>query len=146
MPGMLNRRTVSGAMFTCIGLVGLWLARDYNFGSTEDMGAGYFPMILSVAMIALGIAGVLRGLRGGEAFESFSLRPAPFVLAGIVVFGLTVERAGLPIAAFLSTVTAGFGSAETEWRSLLVLAAALAIGSTIVFVYALGLPFMVFPG
>ncbi|MBM6595548.1 tripartite tricarboxylate transporter TctB family protein [Microvirga pudoricolor] len=145
MTRSLNRQIVSGLMFTCIGLFGFWLSRDYDFGKADDMGPGYFPTVLSAGLAILGLVGVIRGLSGGEAFESFNPRPAPFILGSIVLFALTVEMLGFPASAFVSTLVAGFGSPDVRWRSLVILAAGLAVISTLVFVYALGLPFIVFP-
>ena len=41
-----NKDFWAGAMLIAIGVAAAWIARDYPFGSTFRMGAGYFPSVL----------------------------------------------------------------------------------------------------
>ena len=45
-----------------IGGVALFIARNYQFGSSLRMGPGYFPVILSAALVIFGVYFVLHGL------------------------------------------------------------------------------------
>ena len=50
-----NRDFFAGMMYIVLGAVGMWIARDYPFGSALRMGPGYFPTVLGGMMIAFGI-------------------------------------------------------------------------------------------
>src|SRR5690606_6806858 len=63
-----------GLFFIALGSAALWISSDYPLGDLNRMGPGYFPRMLSVAMIGLGILIVrqgwlelsnTKGLRGG---------------------------------------------------------------------------------
>ena len=45
----------AGVVFVVIGVAGYYFGRDLAFGSAARMGPGYFPMLLSVLIIAIGL-------------------------------------------------------------------------------------------
>ena len=44
----------SGALFIAFGCAGLWFGRDYAIGTAARMGPGYFPLMMSLALVGLG--------------------------------------------------------------------------------------------
>src|SRR5258705_4137795 len=92
----LERKDVwSGLMLIAIGGGAVFMARNYQFGSSLRMGPGYFPTILGAALFLFGIYFVGKGLRaGGEKLEgSWSLRPLIVVPLALVLFGLLIDPA-----------------------------------------------------
>src|SRR5689334_19211738 len=92
----LERRDFwSGVMLIVIGGGALFIARNYQFGSSLRMGPGYFPVILSAALVVFGVYFVLQGLRAGaEKLEgSWSLRALIILPLSLVLFGLLIDRA-----------------------------------------------------
>ena len=72
---------------------------------------------------------------------SFAWRGLLFILPAPIFFGLTVRGLGFVPAIFLTTVIAGLASLKMRLHWAILLAIAVTIFSTLVFSYALGLPF-----
>ena len=58
----------AGLVFVLIGLAGLYFGSDLTFGTAARMGPGYFPILLSAMIAAVGELGVpiRAGLHTGE--------------------------------------------------------------------------------
>ena len=52
----------AGLVFMLIGLAGLYFGSELAFGTAARMGPGYFPIVLSGLIMAIGIIVGLRGL------------------------------------------------------------------------------------
>lgn len=149
-PGLAtNKDFLAGLMFMGIGVLGLWLSRDYPVGTALRMGTGYVPRLLCWIMVALGGAVIMMGLRSGDRLVGdapFRLRPFVLIPAALVAFALTIESLGIVVAGLLLVVIGGLASSTS--RPLEVLAAALVLVFFIwaCFVWTLGLPIPVWPG
>lgn len=142
----LGQDVGAGALFVAFGALGLWLARDYAFGTALRMGPGYVPTLLCWALIAMG--GVIAGrglLVGDEPVSRWHVRPLVLVLAGLVAFRYLIEPTGLPAAAFATVLLGCAASAEVRPREAVALAAGLAAAAVALFVFALGLPMTLHP-
>jgi hypothetical protein len=112
----------AAVVFMVIGLAGAYLGSDLAFGTSARMGPGYFPIILSWTIFAIGVIVGLRGLTiEGPAIEPVQLRPLLVIIAAIVAAGYARRDVSL-------------------WETLL-LAAGLAVFSVALFVYGLSQPF-----
>src|SRR5262245_52225317 len=106
---LLARKDVlAGLLFMGVGVLGLWLSRDYPIGTAFRMGTGYVPRLLCWTLLGLGAVVLVQGLRDGQAQRRLSFgdgmtgwRPVIFVTAGLVAFALSLERLGLVIAILL---------------------------------------------
>ena len=58
-----NKDLWAGLMYIVTGASGMWIARDYPFGSALRMGPGYFPSVLGGIMVLMGIYVLVLGLR-----------------------------------------------------------------------------------
>src|SRR5262245_59504366 len=86
----------SGVLFIAFGCAGLWFGRNFAVGTLSRMGPGFFPMMMSLALMATGGFLVLRSLVvAGEPVERIAPLPQLLILAAIVAFGLLIERVGL---------------------------------------------------
>lgn len=131
----------AGGVFILIGAAGLIFGQDLRFGSSARMGPGYFPILLSVLIIALGLVVAVRGLTiDGPAVEKIHLRPIFFVIVAIVASGFLLSSVGLALTAIIVTLIAAYARPEVNLRETLLLGAGLAIFTVVVFVYALGQP------
>jgi hypothetical protein len=63
----------------------------------------------------------------------------------MVVFGLTVERFGLLVAASLAVAIAAVAAPQPRWREIGLLAISLAAFACLLFAWALQLPLEVLP-
>lgn len=137
---------LSGAMFVAFGGLGLWLGRPYAVGTAFQMGPGYFPMILSIGLIGVGLIVVMRALvLAGEAPERASLRPLAVVLGSVAAFGLLIQSAGLIVAVVATVLLSGLASLESRRWELVALAVGTAAFCTALFVYGLEQPMPLWP-
>jgi hypothetical protein len=129
----------AGVMFVLIGLAGYWFGRDLAFGSAARMGPGYFPMLLSGLIMAVGLVVGFRGLTvEGPPVERVHLRPILFICAAILIFGFLIESVGLAITAVLLTFVAAYARPEAKPGETAALGVGLALFTVTVFVYLLG--------
>ena len=137
----------AGLLFIVIGLGGLIFAHDLTFGSSRNMGPGYFPTILSVLILVIGIVVALKGVTiEGPEIEEIRLRPLIVLIATMLIFGLLIKTAGLVVTGTLTTILAAYAQAGVRIRETIIFALVLTAVITIVFVYALGQPLPVWLG
>ena len=131
----------AGAVFVLIGLAGLYFGRELAFGTAARMGPGYFPILLSVLILAIGIIVAIRGLTTeGPPIEPVQLRPIAMIVAAILIFGVLIDVVGLALTALLLTVFAAYARREVKLTETILLGASLAAFTVAVFVYLLGQP------
>ncbi|MFH1797175.1 MAG: tripartite tricarboxylate transporter TctB family protein [Pseudomonadota bacterium] len=131
-----------GAFFAAIGIVAGAIALTYPIGTPSRMGPGFFPVIISVLMTLTGMAVLLRAHRAGSpAVEAITWRPVVIVPLMVVVFGLTIDGLGLPLAVFVLVVGTAAASVKFEisWKAAAGAVAFSAI-CALLFVKVLGLP------
>jgi hypothetical protein len=142
----INQDSIAGLLFVLAGAAGLWIGRKYPVGTAMRMGPGYFPLVLCWLLIIFGLGIGLKGvLAGGEGLTRWSLRPLVFVLLSFVAFGTFIERFGLPVAAASAVLIGAMGGREFRWGEQILLSVGLAVASSALFIYALGLPMQLWP-
>jgi hypothetical protein len=137
----------TGLAFGGFGLaVSLYAVTHYNVGTAIRMGPGYFPTAVGALVAVLGVALALTSLRvEGPRLPRLALRPIVLILAASIVFGYLLKPLGLVLSTILLIIVSAAGGHEFRLREVLVLAAGLTVFSIAVFVYALGLPFPLWP-
>lgn len=136
----------AGALFVGLGVLGLVVGRGLPVGTAFTMGPGYVPRAISALLIVVGgivAAGSLS--RAPVPIGRVRLRPVVVVLVAMAAFGLAIERVGLPAAVAVTVLIAGGAEGASRWREILLLAAALAVFTVLVFAVALDLPIPVLP-
>jgi putative tricarboxylic transport membrane protein len=142
----INQDFVSGLMFVGWGILGLWVARDYPVGSALRMGPGYLPRLLCWGLVVLGAVIAIRGaIVAGEKIERWHWRPLVVVSLAVLAFALLLEPGGLVVATLAIVVIGALGGPEFRLHEALLLAAGLAAGAIVIFVYGLKLPLPVWP-
>ena len=137
------RDIVSGVLVLATGAAFLYFGRGLTVGSASRMGPGYFPIVLSLLMIGLGIAitvNALRAQKGESASLSIPWRPLGLVIGAVVFFALTLKGLGLFVSLALCILATAKASSYTKWPASIALAIVLSIVCVGIFVYALGLP------
>ena len=147
----------SGLMFMGVGAAFAWGATTYNVGTAARMGPGYFPLMLGVLMVVIGIAITFTALvvetEGGGKIGKWAWKPLFFIIASNVAFGIllagvprfNIPAMGLMVAIYALVFIASMAEAGWKFKTTLILATALAIGSYLAFVMALKLQFPVWP-
>jgi hypothetical protein len=134
----------AAVVFLTIGVAGVWFGSELRFGTAGNMGPGFFPVILSWIVVAIGvIVGIKSVTIEGPRLERVQLRPIVVIIAAILIFGYLIDRIGLALTAALLTLLAAFAR---RWREInpletILLAAGLSLFCVGLFVYALSQPF-----
>ena len=144
-------------MFIGVGVAFAWGATNYNVGDAARMGPGYFPLILGILVAIIGIAVTVKALvvktADGEKIGPWAWRPLFYIIAANIAFGIllaglrgfNVPAFGLIVGIYALTFIASMAQAGWKFKTTLLLATVLAVGSYLVFVMALKLQFPVWP-
>jgi hypothetical protein len=141
----------SGAMFTLCAVAFGGGGSRYPIGSAVEMGAGYFPIMVAIALAIVGVALVARGVCVADPVPRdpdeprFAFRPLLLINAAVLVFALTVGWLGLVFAGLATVLIAARAGWEFRWKEATLLAVVCTAVAVALFVYGLGLPFAVWP-
>jgi hypothetical protein len=137
----LSADLASGVLFIALGGFAIIYGSRYAVGTTARMGPGYFPLLISSGLVLVGGILVVRSLlASGDALGTIGWRPVLLVLAGVLAFGLLIDRIGLLVAGVLLIVAARLADRELRPVETAVLAVVLTLATGAVFLYGLGLP------
>ena len=147
----------AGLMYLIVGGAFAIGAFEYNVGTAARMGPGYFPLILGVILALIGVVISLKALgtpkADGDPVGKWAWRQILFVLGANFAFGILlvgVPELGIPgfgliVAIYALVLIASCAREHSSFKESLVLATILAVGSYVVFVWALNLQFPVWP-
>lgn len=142
MPRLNVKDFLAGFIFLAFGSAFLVLAQHYPMGSARRMGPGYFPQLLALLLMGIGIAAMLRAwARAPVAIGGIASKALVLVTVGVLIFGLTVERWGLVVASVSLVLISSAASSSARLGQALALAFALGLFCATVFGLLLGLPF-----
>lgn len=137
-----------GLFFIALGAGALWVSRDYPLGDLHRMGPGYFPRLLSLGMMCLGLLIVRQGLAdlaGGTGLRAGPHRSLWLIPLALVVFGLSVEPLGVVLGLALTLAVAGVAHREAQIKEIAISIVTLIVLSVLIFVVALKLPLHLWP-
>lgn len=135
-----HKELASGLFFVLFGLGAFAINSGYRFGDSSDIGPGFFPTSLAVILIAIGAAVMGKSFFSApERLPSIDWRAAFATIAAIIAFGLALKPLGLVPAIVLLCVISQLGSRDVRPVSAAVTTVVLAVGSTIIFYYGLGI-------
>lgn len=137
-----------GLFFIALGAGALWVSRDYALGDLNRMGPGYFPRMLSLGLIGLGLLIVRQGLpdlANGKGLRSGLDRSFWLIPLSLVVFGLAAEPLGVVLGLALALAVAGAAHREARIVEVAMSIVALIVLSVLIFVVALKLPLHLWP-
>ena len=137
---------IGGLALMLLALFALWASRDLQGMHGFSFGAGTAPRMFALLLLALGFGVAMTGLLDdGPSLQKFHYRGPFFVSLAILSFAFTIRPLGLVVSAFASFMIAALGTEETRWGEALIVGICLTIGCSLLFPYALGLPFQLFP-
>lgn len=133
----------AGILFILFALFFGLQSLGLEIGTAFRMGPGYFPLVLSCVLGMFGLLVLFNALRtaGNGDMGALAWRGMLFILPAPIFFGLTVRGLGFVPAIFVTTLIAGLASLRMKLHWALFLAVGVTVFSTLVFSYALGLPF-----
>lgn len=131
----------TGIIYISFGAIALIVARDYPWGTASKMGPAYFPGILSILLLVIGVISVARSLiKPGTPVGELAFRGALLVTAATVIFGGVIRGAGLAVALPLLVIISAYASIRFKWPTTLALAAGLTVACILIFLKGLGIP------
>jgi putative tricarboxylic transport membrane protein len=131
----------TGIIYVAFGAAAIFIARDYGMGTALKMGPAYFPVVLSVLLILIGIISLVRSfIKPGTPIGRYAFKGLLLVTASTVLFGLIVRGAGLVIALPLLVIISSYASKEFNWKYSLASAVGLTVFCILIFLKGLGVP------
>ncbi|TCQ01652.1 tripartite tricarboxylate transporter TctB family protein [Rhizobium sp. PP-F2F-G36] len=138
-----SRDFIGGLTMICVALLFIWFARDLTVGNSFQMGPGYFPVVLSLLLIALGALITVQSIvveADGSEPETWNAKAFVLVVLGPVGFGLALAGLGLAPTMFLLIVGVATASRYANWRHSILLGLFLSVCSVLLFTRLLSLP------
>ena len=135
----------AGLLFIGLGLLAIFVARDYPMGAAMRMGPGYFPTWLGAILAALVAMSSLMALQfDGPKVTRFAWRPVILLSVAFFVYGWAMDVLGfVPSLALLIFITSLAGQ-EFRLKDTLILMVGLITGAWVLFIWLLELPFPLF--
>lgn len=137
---------LSGAMFASFGVAALVLGRNLTLGSAANMGPGYFPRVLGILLVVIGIIIALRALRAKRAeLPRIACRPVIALTVALVLFSQLLPVLGMVASLLLLVATSRISRAEYGWRETVALSLVLTFLCVAIFHFGLGLQLPLWP-
>ena len=131
----------AGLFYLVVGVTALFIGHNYTMGTADDMGSGYFPFLLSLIIIGIGIGSVTRSILGKRiAAEAMHLRAMCLITLATLIFAVIISAVGAIIALPVLTLLSASASRSFTygWKPILA-SVALSLFCIIVFMKGLGL-------
>jgi hypothetical protein len=137
---------LAGLIYIAVGATAFITSHNYTIGTLLDMGPGFFPAMIGIILVGLGIGSVVVSLRktSADPIVKLNIEPLLLILAGTVSFALLIVPAGLFVASAALIFLACFRRLLTNPVEVFLTYAALAGFSAVVFVHVLHLPIPLF--
>jgi len=132
----------TGLIYVMVGIAALWFGSEYPMGTAGRMGPGYFPKVLAVILLLLGIASLVRSfLVEGPPVSGLAFTPLLLVLGACALFGFIIPRLGLAAGLVVLCVMSAAASDQFRFDPKIALGlVGLIIVCGLVFVKGLGVP------
>lgn len=146
---LFSRDIVAALLLLIVGTTVVVLSLHYQLGSPAQMGPGFFPLLAGGLIVVFGAVIAARALIAAPTaapLPGFAAKPVLGTLASIVLFGLVIGGGGgLALSVFLLSLAASASGHDFRVLPSIVLAAALAAVSVLIFVVGLRLPMPILP-
>ncbi|MCI5074183.1 tripartite tricarboxylate transporter TctB family protein [Oricola sp.] len=119
-------------------------ATTFELGTFRRVGPGMFPLLLGLAMAALGLGIAILAPDKDRDLPDFSFTSLLFVLGGVACFAALIAPFGLFAAVFASVLVASLAERPVKLVPALMVACVLFAGGWLIFSYALGLSLPMF--
>lgn len=131
----------AGVIYLVIGAGAIWIAGDYEMGTARRMGPAYFPVLVSIILVAIGAISLIRSfLTPGAPITGFAGRGLVMVIGATILFAFLVRGAGTIIALPVMIVVSAYASHHFRWGPTILLALGLTTFCVLVFLHGLGVP------
>jgi uncharacterized membrane protein YidH (DUF202 family) len=123
-----------GLILAMIGVgAAFYAGQNYDLGTLRQMGPGFFPVAMGVALCGFGLIIAMPGLWRRSEGVPFDIASLLLILAAVLVFGLALPRLGLFATAFATVLIATLPAERRGWVWRGVLALAITLVTVLVF-------------
>ncbi|QDO98270.1 tripartite tricarboxylate transporter TctB family protein [Ferrovibrio terrae] len=135
-----------GLFLLLVATLTLVATRKLGIGTAANMGPGYMPRVIAIAVMLFGAFFTGRGLlRSHLGIARVQLRSLIAIPLAVALFSLLVEFAGLAIASLVTIIVAAYATHEFRAREAVIFGVAIAALSVLLFVQVLSLPLPIWP-
>jgi hypothetical protein len=135
----VNHDLLGGLLLIAIGGYAHFHGQQYAFGSLRQMGPGFLPAVLSIALCGFGAVLVAASQFKPSEYPEIHLASLLLVAAALTAFAVLLRPAGLFPAAFASVMLASLADRKIAWIERLVLGVAVAGLASLIFIVGLGM-------
>lgn len=134
-----NQDLLSGLLMLALGGFFAYFGRNLKFGTPSVMGAGFVPLLLSGALVLIGLILVIRSGWNREEPDSWpAMRVLAIVCISPLIFGALLRPTGLVITVVATAMFARLAMPGRPGWLDLVSATALSAFCAVTFVILLG--------
>lgn len=142
-----KRDYYAGALIALIGAYTVVQGRSYNIGTLTRMGPGFFPVMIGVALVLVGMAIAVTATFDGQAkvviHSPAQWRGWTCIVAGPSLFIAVGRYLGFAPAIFACVFISALGDRTATLRSSLILATVVTIFGVALFSFILNISFPV---
>lgn len=138
----------SAVMFVIFGVLFIVWSTEYQFGTTQRMGPGYFPSVLGYMLVGLGILVAVPSIKHDAEethVEGIGWRGLLVILGSVALYAVLLPRMGFVVSMAALVILSAMASKEFTWKAALLSTVVLGVFSYLVFVKGLELQFPVWP-
>jgi hypothetical protein len=147
---LLKRDFYAGGLMILLGIGTVLQAQSYKMGTLTHMGPGYFPTMLGVVLVFVGMLIAGSAAASSEHDETPAVAKKPewvgwaCIIAGPLAFIVFGHYAGLAPAIFSCVFVSALGDKTATLRGSATLAAGVTVFGVALFAYVLKIPFPIF--
>lgn len=131
--------TAAGAI-VLFGAVMAYVGSSYGIGTLSQMGPGYFPTVLGIVTVLLGILTFLEVRNSESPRPDASPRVAIFIFGGLFVWAMLVERIGLLPSSIMLIILCSLARPPIRPVPMVATAVLVSLGAAVIFLYGFNLP------
>lgn len=122
------------------GAVMAYVGSSYGIGTLSQMGPGYFPTVLGIVTVLLGILTFLEVRNSESPRPDASPRVAIFIFGGLFVWAMLVERIGLLPSSIMLIILCSLARPPIRPVPTVATAVLVSLGAAVIFLYGFNLP------
>jgi hypothetical protein len=135
-----QKNLYAGLMFIAVALWFGVQSFSLGIGKPNQMGPGFFPILLSSLLGVIGIATIFTPADGERRIGTIPWKGLALILAGPILFTVLVDGVGFLLAVWIAVYVATHASARLGRRTALILATLFAVAAWLIFIKGLRLP------
>lgn len=132
--------SVAALAVVLFGGIIAYFGSRYAVGTIDRMGPGYFPVVLGIVTMIIGLATLLEVRKSDAPAPEVPWRAFFFVFAGVLAWALLAERAGLVPASLAVIVLASLARPPVKMTTMILTAILASAGAVLLFIHGFGLP------